>query len=376
MIELAHGGTYDVQLTTDTGHLIADLDQALQFAYVKSLDLPGTWSLTLPETYPDRYWAKDRTIRFWRRGPSQASASLDFFGLLRRWRYVTDSRGRQLVILSGYDQTSLLDRRIIAYPADTAKAKVESTEIDNAIKAIVRNNFGTLATDTNRALDANQFTVQPDRGAGETISKAFAWRPAGQVIRDLAALSREQGPEILYWIRVDNINPDGSARFRFETATNYLGRDRGRSSPRPMIFGQDLGNMANTVLDYDYTEEVNHIYAGGQGEGEERYIIEVEDDIAQRESQWARVERFVDGRNSPDTQLGIEAWLALANGAAVLRFGGDILDTPLTPYGDWNLGDLVTVIHRGIEFDTIVRAVKVQMSGGREDIAAKVQEVL
>lgn len=377
-METSTGAFYEVRLTKGDGRLVAILDRVEVLSYVKSLDLAGTFIVVMPDIYPMDYWGPDYLIQVWRRAPDQATTSLDFLGFLRRWTFYTSPDGRRMVMLMGYDQNTLLGRRIVAYAAGTEDAMIEALSIDDGMKKIVRENLGSLATDTDRDLTAAGLAVQIDLGQGATITKEHAWRNVGQLLRDLAQLSREQTPEILYWIRVDHSGIDGSIDLRFETSTGHLGRDLTQDRPgQSYLFGEELGNVANARLEYDYTIEANHAYAGGQGEGTERLIEEASDTVAESISPWSRIEIFVDARNSADADVDDKADQALAAGRPIVRFQADILDTPQAYYGSvWNLGDRIPILHRGRRIDALVRAVKVTLTADQQNIAAQVTEII
>lgn len=376
-MELSRGGGYEIRLTEGTGRELAQLEKFEQLSYVKSLDMVGTFALTIPDgIYPDSYWQPDRLIQFWRRGHGQRRHEIDFLGFLRRWRYQSDPDGHRRLVLTGVDQNCLVDRRIVAYASGTSQAQISSKAIDDAMKKLARENLGALATDADRDLSDAGLIVHYDVGAGATVTKEHAWRNVGQIVRDLAALSREQTPEILYWIRVAGIQPDGSIVLQFETGTDYLRRDFGQDSARPLRFGDAVGNVSTAALEYDYTEEVNHAYAGGMGEGSERKIAEASDMTAQRVSPWSRIEAFVDARNAADAHVDDLADQRLAAGRPVRRFEADIIDTPAAPYGYWNLGDRVVVAHRGVEFDALIRNVRVTGANGQENIATRITEII
>lgn len=382
MLETSNGGSYEVWLAVANGPRIELLDEVDYFTYVKSLARPGTFYVSTPDIYPDHFWAPDRVLQFWRRGRQQPRSRLDFFGLLRRWIYATDAQGRKRVLLYGLDQNTLLDRRIVTYYAGHHFAQADA-EADDVMKLLVRHNLGDLTdvagtwtpySSADRDLSDAGFEVQVDLSAGPVISKAFAWRQVGLVLRDLATMSRAKGTEVFYWVRVAGVDRNGAVTLRFETSTHYPGLDRTRDGTRPLLFGEDYGNVANASLEYNYLDEANHIYAGGQNQGMDRTIEQAADELAERVSPWARIERFRDARNIPDDQVQDAADETLAESRPVIRFEGDILDTPMTPYGNWNLGDLITVAHRNIHFDAVIRTVKVQVRGGQELIASRLKE--
>src|SRR5690606_20177091 len=153
----------------------------------------GTWSLTVPLDRIDMRWLRPdtRLLCYHRQQLLQV-------GLLRKWN-VRRSGCVGQAHLAGVDQNGLLERRIIAYYANST-ASSEAGPADDVVKAIVRENMGALATDGDRDLTAAGLTVQGDLGRGPAIDKAFAWRQQATIIGEIAEIAASLAQPLYYAI--------------------------------------------------------------------------------------------------------------------------------------------------------------------------------
>jgi len=164
--------------------------------------------------------------------------------------------------------------------------------------------------------------------------------------------------------------------FQFRTYTDQPGQDRTYDSNNPVMFSKEWGNLSDPILRYDYTAEANYVYGGGQGEEANRTISEQSDLPRIGLSVWNRREKFADARNET-TANGVanKAEAVLNDNKPLKRFTGTLLDTPQSRYGvDWFFGDKVEVSYRGIQFQGIIKALKIKLDReGNEIITAKVE---
>jgi len=364
---------YRIELCNDRGVVAVPIESHFGFQYSKTVNGFGWVTINAPFIDP-RYLSVDNIIRIWRQRPG-FEYKLDFFGFLRRWSFATDTSGFDRVILSGPDQNDLMTRRIVAYAAGSAESTANGA-VDDEMKAVIRENFGSLATDSDRDLSGLSFTIQTDQTAGTDIEKQFAWRDVDRVLADLNAASRTDGTEIFWFVNVVGIDYDGFPIMEFVTRTNQPGTDRSwEASNKPMLFGLHYGNLETPILEYDYSDERNFCYVGGQGEGSERQIVEIAEPGRINASIWNRREMFVDARNQETAdQMTAAGYAKLSEKRPIVRFAGNILSTDQTPYGDWNLGDYVTIQYSTVEFTTIIRNVLVSVNAaGTETIRSQME---
>lgn len=367
------GAGYEVWVCNDYGWRLGLLDAALmRLEYVKSLEKAGYFSIQFGKALDTELLQVDRFIEIFRR-PVGGSLSMDFLGFLRYWEREF-SKDVYSLTLAGPDQNDILARRIVAYAAGTAQAGITGAA-DDGVKDVFNENFLSGATDADRRLDHNfmDITVQGDASAGASVDKGFAWRDVPRVMKDVADAAETAGERVYYWLAALGINENGSVPvMQFQTATGQPGNDL----TNVVIFSPEWGNVEKASLAVDYREEVNYVYAGGQGEGSERVIQTASDTGRINASIYNRREAFVDARNEADPdRVQDVADAALAAGRPVRTFEATLLDTSQARYGlDWNLGDKVTVRAFGEQFAGIVRTVKVKVSRGEESIDVKVVE--
>jgi hypothetical protein len=143
------------------------------------------------------------------------------------------------------------------------------------------------------------------------------------------------------------------------------------------LFGRKYGNLEKPVLTYDYTEEMNYIYAGGQGEKSGRKIKTSSDSDRIGKSPWNRREGFKDARSTGDTDAAVQdaADDMLAASKPRVTFAADILDTKQARFGvDWFWGDKVTCEYVGLDFDGVIKVLHVNVDDkGKEKIKARVE---
>jgi hypothetical protein len=273
-------------------------------------------------------------------------------------------------MVTAYDPLYLMFRRIIAaYAGQTQSSKADYA--DDLMKEIVREAILDTAEPTPDAGTrawAN-LSIQADASAGPIISKAFAWRrllalDASGVLPDLSRMAKEAGTEVFFDIVPDSITSK-QITFQFRTYTGQPGRDVSAD----VVFAEDYGNLKEPFLEFDYTEEENYIYAGGQGAGPARNLQQVYDSARYGISIWNRNEGFADARNQTTDDGVREAGRnRLEDGAPVIRFGGAPQDTAQTRFGkDWDFGDKVTGRYQGFELPTIVRAAVITVDENKQE---------
>lgn len=378
--EVARGegyASYEVWLCTDLGRRLALLDgftddvPSASFEYAMIVNGQGAFTITTENILPLDLMAPDRQIQIWRQ-PRGRTKAIDFLGLLRYWDYQTNDDGLTTLILKGPDQNELAGRRIVAYPAEDADAQLSAVEIDDGMKDIILANLGSGAA-SGRDLSSLDFTIAADQTAGPTTTKGFSWREVPRVLRDLVDAAYAAGTEVFWAIVPYAVDPaDDRVQLQFRTWTGQPGADRTweNNASNPTIFGLEWGNIRKPHLIVDRRAEANYIYAGGQGEKDDREIVEVSDDTLIGASVWNRREAFTDARNEEATAgVTAAANARLAEGRPREVFSAEVLDTEDTPYGTrWALGDKLTISYLGRQFDEIVRAVHVSMKDGQESV--------
>lgn len=321
----------------------------------------GVLTFSVPGYYPRELFKRDGIIELWR-APKGAAFQLAFEQLwfLRDWRLV-GSGALEYWSCQAYDGLFLLGDpaqrrgRAIAYAASTSQTdKIGAA--DNLIKAIARENLGSLATDTNRNL-STYVSIQPDFSLGASVSKAFSWRNTLTVMQELAAASTAAGTYLAFDI-VCVIPPSQAGgrtlELQFRTYTAQRGVDhRYPAGQDPVLIGPDYGNLEDYELAFLASEEANYVYALGQGEGVDRAVLTASDTGRIGVSPFGRRETTVDSRQTDSlTALQDDADAALREGRPKISLNGTLVDTDQARYGvQWNYGDYLTAQVRSYAFD-------------------------
>lgn len=373
-------GSIECELTDDRGRPIADsqgrsyLKEFLSLTATRALNQIGNLSLYVPASFDQALLRPDRMIQLWRR-PTGGRRGLWRVFFIRAWEFA-DVDGKKSVLIEGPDQNELLRRRIVAAYTGSDPARKTGLEADDMMKEVVSEALLDTAepvpTAGTRAWSS--FSVQSDLTLGPVISRSFPFEKllttsGSGVLPEIAKAAKEAGTEV--WFDVVPVLGASSISFQFQTFTRQPGMD----VTDRVVFSEETSNLKNARLRYDYTEEENYIYSGGKGEGSARNVQQVYDTTRYSQSQWGRIEGFINASGQADDNDEVEAIgnTRLWEGRPRIRFSGDFIDTQAARFGlDWDLGYKVKTRYRNIEFDSIVRAVSITATPRSEEVKVRV----
>ncbi|MGK5531530.1 siphovirus ReqiPepy6 Gp37-like family protein [Streptomyces sp. URMC 129] len=188
-------------------------------------------------------------------------------------------------------------------------------------------------------------------GVGTARTWRTRWQPLGDALREVATFDglafrvRQSGTTLLFEV--------------------YAPADRTKVAR----FSEALGNLRSVSYQRQAPTVTTAIVAG-EGEGVDRVVVSVTD--AATETEWYRVERFVD-QSAPDDaegELTQAGQAATAEGAQTVSVATETVDTPDLRAGrDYQLGDLVTLaLPGGVEVAEVVREIRLTASadGGEQ----------
>lgn len=360
---------YTVLLYDAYGVPLTELGQFSYLELVRSEMGVGSLTLHLPPDYDAYLFSEgdlivDRRIEVYRQpfgGAAYLEGETQF--LLRDGTQVSEATQR--TELSCPDANDLLARRIVAYAAASAQASKTIDPADDMLKAIVRENLGALATDTDRDWSA-YLMVAPDFSLGPNLSKAFSRRNVLTVLQEIAQASAEAGTYLTFdVVRVD------AAMLDFRTYTGQRGIDhRWPGGVSPVLLSEGRGSLRDVRSARKHRDEITYVYAGGQGEEAARTIGTASDTARIGQSPFGRIEQFVDARMTSDAaSLADEADAALRAGQPRKSFSAQFAETPGVVYGlhiRW--GDYVTAERAGESIDCRLSTIQITVSEGRENI--------
>jgi hypothetical protein len=361
---------WEIWLDDPAGNRIALLDTVIGCEVNLALNDYGAFELRLPANFDVQLLRLDNIIEFWR-GVNDFPLKPVAVGFLRFWKRGRTPGGERYILIGGPTENELLERRIVAYKAGTAQAQ-KTTYADDMCKAVVDENLGNGAVDTDRDLESSGLlSIETNASAGTEITKGFSHRNVLRVLKDIAAES-SQRDDPLYFGLVMRMISNTRIGFIFKVRMGQWGQDRSTESDNPVLFGEAFGNIANQTLTIDYRGERNVAYVGGGGEGEARIVEEVENIKREYLLQWNRREIFVDQRISSDSDtLQGMGKSKLNECRPKWKYTADLLDTPQAMYGvDWEIGDKITIADEGQEYTGVVQKVRIGFSADEGPILA------
>ncbi len=360
---------YELWMARDDGTRLALIDTFAKLDYVLLAHDIGACSLVLPGDFDTALIAPDRRLVV-SRAPHGGKLQLEDAYFLRRWADATDDNGVRTITATGYNGLYLAAGRIVAAAAGSAAAE-KTDYIDDMMKDIITEQLGASAAAA-RQISSSYLSVQGDLSAGPSVTKGFAWQNVLKVLQDLADVAWQAGTQVYF-----GMVPVSSTAWEFRTRTGQLGQDHTYpNGVNPVLLGLEYGNLRAPRVEWDYTDERTYVYAGGQGQGTAREIVEVEDTVRSGRSLFGRREAFADARNDASTNAATAAGnAALANARPKLRFSASIIENANTRYGiEWGWGDKLSAVYQGQQYDAMVRMVHVSVDqNGKETIEAKLE---
>jgi hypothetical protein len=122
--------------------------------------------------------------------------------------------------------------------------------------------------------------------------------------------------------------------------------------------------MSIPIYSINSSGEKNVTYVGGQGQGINREILEVEYASGLAASPWNRREDFSDARIESTTEaLTVHGQDLLYNNRIMRTLSFNVIQTVGCRWGtNWNLGDIITSRYQAIEIDQKISEITVRFS--------------
>lgn len=241
--------------------------------------------------------------------------------------------GPDTLTISAVSALDLLNRRVVRYHSTNTSGRY-SGAADDIMKTLVRQNLGDLAEDATRAVT---LYVEPAASLGATVTnKEPAWRNLLQVCQELAKDSEQQGTRVYF-----DLIPVAGLGYTFKTYAGARGADRtaGAGLLRASV---ERGTLLSPTLAREYRDEVNRMYALGQGQGRIRQMGQADDTTLQDNPLALREGVAPSAQSTTTTGLVSEARSALKQAAPRVTLGGGLADTAAFRYGrHWSLGDVL-----------------------------------
>lgn len=367
---------YEIWLTNDVGMRLLQLNNFKWLMASKSTRSLGSLQLGLQHSFDINYLRPDCMIQVWRAPTEGGQKKLWQAYFIREWLFMTQGAVKMLRVY-GFGPKELLCRRIIAAYSESTEA-TKTDYADDMMKEFVTECFSDTVDPTPSAgsRQLSGLSVAGENSAGPTISYSAPWkkllsRDGGGTLANIQRAAKKAGTEIFFDVE-PYIVTTKSINFIFRTKTDQPGFDR----TDEVVFSLTKGNLTNISFIYDYSDEVNFIYAGGQDQKTHREIQQVYDASRYNDSQWNRCEGFEDARTSElSNSVREEGRAALEEGRPKVRFKATPISTEATRFGrEWDWGDKIRARYENVEFDAIIRAVTLTIdSDGNEKIDARME---
>lgn len=340
----------------------------------------------------------DSVLSFIRTSTDGETPYDEWWGLHRTKVKAQFSTGLSQYSSFGRGLLDLLNRRIVACPAgipvtgvltDTG-GYIDNMPISEAMWLLIDKHAGEHAlASTGRAADgptgrthlgqmptlayANSPGTLP--GAGPLFTGEFAWRNLLVALQEMSEASHVlDGTPIEFNMSYSNtIVGNQPGKFSFNIHDNGVGVDKSVNNTdgnTPVIFSTEMGNVQDVWASYTRSEEINRIFALGDGDGAARSFNIVSDP--------AKIPPLLGGTDDDDTSIFnlIEASrdaVGESTSAELTSFGATHLwKNTATPhatfipiqfgpylYGrDYFLGDKITVQHEEFSVDLRITAVE------------------
>lgn len=266
-------------------------------------------------------------------------------GVIRHREIKVDEQGlaSEELLIRGYALKGVVNRRITVPPTGEGYDKIKDNA-ETIIKHYVHVNC-VSPVDIKRKIP--QLDIAPDLKKGTIISWQSRYKQLDTELEEISMYS-----ELGWDIYLDFSN----MKWIFEVIE---GRNLTASQDilPPVIFSVDFDNIKGQNFVDSAISYRNAGYVGGQGEEEDRAVIQVGEYEGLE-----RIETFIDARDVEDiTELPTRGEQKLAELNKVQSFESQIVDFGSFIYGqDWDLGDIVTVQNRkwGVTLDSRIVEVK------------------
>lgn len=292
-------------------------------------------------------------------------------GIIESIDYTNSLQDGQMIIAAGRFAKSVLDRRIIYNLTGNANAPTRLTgNVAAAAQSVVRNHAGSGASAArNMGIvlgSTGGITKTITTAEGNPTSRQTSY---GNLLEFTDGLLQEYQCGAYIGInsslQLEYICFEGKDRSKGNTAGNT-----------PLTFSQDFDNLVSTEYALNTSTEKNTALVGGEGEGMERFCVEISDSSL---TPWERRETFIDASSQSrqytdgdmeKTYTAEEyAEMLTAQGRAELSqmtaeesFTGE-LNFVYSPYQygigkDFWLGDIITIQDNALGLYMSVRIIK------------------
>jgi hypothetical protein len=360
---------YQIQYTDPFGNqkAVFTIDDFISLEYGKKEGEVGSLYIDFPPIFKTGFFVPEGRFYVYRRMNSGIfELDMDTVWFIRLIRYKTDEQGKRYIHILAHDAIEIIDRRIVAYNADTPYSD-KTGNADSVIKLIMRENFGDLCEDTWRNI-SDYLLIDKDAGVAPSITiKDLARRKILPIFQEICAMSKEKGMYLTF-----DLSPIDE-ELQFKTYVGQRGVNRGSNSKSPLVLTMESDTLSYASIADDHTDEYNFIYAGGTGVKNNRVIKTLYDNKLMAISPYNRCEDFISAGTSEDqTDEDIDNLCKsrLSETRPKIVLNGHIQQSKDCSYGvHYGFGDIITIVYNGISLDVHIDTVSIKVdTNGKETI--------
>lgn len=344
-----------VVITDPLGNALAQVKGVISFEFVRTENNVGSANLVLPGDLPEGYFSTDNLLEFWRSidgGPHYRDTDTAWF--IRDPARATNGKRRDWQI-TAFCLNELWQRRIVDYNEGNAYTS-KLDYLDDMGKAVMRENYGSLATDATRDI-SDYLAIQDDASAAPIKRLSFARDGVLDTLQSFSNAALTLGTYLVFdTVIAQEVQP----RFEFRSYIGQRGVDR--RAANKIVFSADRDNLDNVVVRWDSTNEVTRAIVGGQGVGTTQAVSRRNNLPRQTVSPFNLREAWENHTAETDA-AGLDAAgdAMLSKRRARKTISGTIKAAPGAVYGrDWGWGDRVPAEDGADVFDARISVVRVK----------------
>ncbi|GIW60750.1 MAG: hypothetical protein KatS3mg087_1816 [Patescibacteria group bacterium] len=354
---------YHVVLQDSIGNERLLVSEIINLSYARRLNSIGALTLEIPDIILPNQVTKDWRVIVWRTAENhQPYIDMNCFWLVESVSYNYDL---ETWTIKASDFLSILNRRIIAYTPETTYADKTIEELgtaipaDDMIKAYARENIGPLSLNPDRDL-SEYIEIEADLSQGPLVEKKASFANLFSTFVEISRLSEELGTPLYF-----DFEPNGN-RLVLRTFVYTYDVNTEEYSTRKVFYPGI--NLKNTIITWDYSQEVTRIYGGGAGSGAGRLILQRTNTERLDVSPWNIVEHFLDLGDTEFDETDYandEMDQVIRARAPKMIIQSELINSEGSVYGiDYQYKDTVAINISGRRVPSIIEAVNVTYSPG------------
>jgi len=339
----------------------------------------GSLVLDIPENMGasiEKYLEEDGIFEIYREYFGEKKLLFNKRWFLGLWRYKRDESGIKYLRIRCLGCNNIIDRRIVYYSPTDSEATIDSVEADDAIKGIMRENFGSLA-ESYRDI-SNYLLIEGDLGLAPQIDfDGFSYQKVLPLLRSICDASYSAGTYLTFDV---TWKPEAN-KYVFSTYVNQLGVNKGIYGQKTLYLtvpderdGINSGGLSYASVAVDGIDRRTAVYAGGQmvtyNEGldteyEERTIKEAYDQEKIDRTPFGLWEDWQDARETADDDAIQEvANSRLEDWKTKIVVNGHMSDAFTRFFGrEFDYGDIVAFKYRNKAYDVHIDKVMFTLEG-------------